>query len=432
MEILHIALYIFYLALFLWLISRLNFFTSTGLQRDNLWTFFLLKVVAGVALTLVYTVYYTDQSKADIYRYFNDSKVISPLLWQHPKVWFSVITGIGLNNPENFQYIVNTQYFSHPSQDTVTNNQLIIRLISICNYFSFSNIYINTLFFSFFSFVGLTGIYHALKKYFAEFPQALCLPLFLIPSVIFWGSGLLKEAPVFFFLGLFFYAFTPRSWVGRIIMLAVSVLALVYIRPPLFIALVPAVAAYLLFYVLKAIAKPSIKWMVFAALLIVYGFGFMVAQPKVISAVIDKRYEFIELGRAENPGSRFAVWTDAISPKMLYTDAFVDGALRPFIWSAANKIELLFGIEQSLLWLFILFLLLRYFKLPEAEKRPIIAFSLVFALVFYWIVGASVPIMGAIVHYRVLATPFLLISILGVVNLCKFKYDVNRLTGLKI
>ncbi len=431
MSIIHIALYIFYLASFLWLISRLNFFTSTGLQRDNLWTFFLLKVVAGVGLTLVYTYYYTDQTKADIYRYFNDSKIISPLLWQHPKVWLSVITGIGLNNPENFQYIADTQYFSHPSHDTVTNNQLIIRLISVCNYFSFSNIYINTLFFSFFSFVGLTGMYHALKKYFAEFPEILCLPLFLIPSVVFWGSGLLKEAPVFFFLGMLFYASTPRSWLSRILLVVVSIAALAFIRPPLFIALIPAVAIYVLFYALNALTRPALKWVVLATLLVLYAVAFMVAEPRVISAVIQKRYEFMDLGLAEKPGSRFVTWTDAISPKMLYTDAFVDGALRPFVWSAANKIELLFAVEHSLLWLLLLFMLVRYFQLPAKENRPPVAFALVFALVFYWMVGATVPIMGAIVHYRILATPFLVMGILGFVNLEKFKYDVKRLPGLK-
>lgn len=431
MQILHIALYILYLALFLWLISRLNFFTSTGIKRDNLWTFFSLKVAAGVGLTLVYTYYYTDQSKADIYRYFNDSKIISPLLWQHPKAWLSVMTGIGLNTPDNFQYIADTQYFSHPSQDTVTNNQLIIRIISICNYLSFSNIYINTLFFSFFSFVGLTGIYHALKKYFAEFPQALCLPLFLIPSVIFWGSGLLKEAPVFFFLGLLFYAFTPRKWFSRILLIAASVSALAFIRPPLFIALIPAGAIYILIYALNAIKKPVLKWTVFAALLVAYVFAFMVAEPRVISAVIQKRYEFMDLGLAENPGSRFVTWTDAITPKMLYADAIVDGALRPFVWSASNKIELLFAVEQSLLWLLLLVMLLRYFHLPVKENRPLAAFALVFALVFYWMVGATVPIMGAIVHYRILATPFLVIGLLSFVNLKKFKYDLNRLPDLK-
>lgn len=139
----------------------------------------------------------------------------------------------------------------------------------------------------------------------------------------------------------------------------------------------------------------------------------------------------MDLGLAENPGSRFVKWTDAITPKMLYTDALIDGALRPFVWSASNKMELLFAVEQSLLWLLLLVMLLRYFQLPAKEKRPLIAFALVFTLVFYWMVGATVPIMGAIVHYRILATPFLIIGALGFVNLHKFKYDLNRLPGLK-
>ncbi len=158
---------------------------------------------------------------------------------------------------------------------------------------------------------------------------------------------------------------------------------------------------------------------------------FMVAEPRVISAVIQKRYEFMDLGLAENPGSRFVTWTDAITPKMLYADAIVDMALYdPLCGAHLIKWNCFLRYKACSLVL-LLVLLLRYFQLPAKENRPLVAFALVFALVFYWMVGATVPIMGAIVHYRILATPFLVIGLLGFVNLKKFKYDLNRLPDLK-
>src|SRR5687768_2383080 len=131
------ALYLFYLALFLLLITRWSFFTQTGISKRALVLFFLLKVTAGIALTLVYTYYYTDHTKADIYRYFNDSKIISSLLFQHPAIWLQVITGIGMNEPEVFRHLLTTLHFSHPETDIATNNSLIIRAISLFNFFSF-------------------------------------------------------------------------------------------------------------------------------------------------------------------------------------------------------------------------------------------------------------------------------------------------------
>lgn len=431
MPILHIALYIFYLALFLWLISRLSFFANTGLKRDNLWTFFLLKVVGGVALTLVYTYYYTDQSKADIYRYFADSKIISLLLWQHPKTWFAAMTGIGLSEPDNFQYLLNTLYFSHPSADTVTNNQLIIRIISLLNYFSFSDIYINTLFFSFLSFIGLVALYQSFKKYFEDFPQLLCLPLFLLPSVIFWGSGLLKEALVFFLLG--FWAYGLMQWKGwrGVLIAVICALALWFVRPPFVMALMPAIGAFYLVHIITKEAKDKTvlnRWLELG-LLVVLALGLVVLSgANICESLINKRNEFVQLGLQENPGSYFDTRLISSSGGLLQLtpSAFVHAAFGPFLTGISNKAELLFALETALLWLFLMLALVTCFAKPPANKLLMIVPLLVGSLTFYLIIGLTVPIMGAIVHYRVLATPFLMIALFGVVNLHKFKYVVNR------
>lgn len=431
-------LYILYFLLFLWLIRRLRFFQETELSAGWLSAFFGLKTVAGLGLTLIYTYYYTDATKADIYRYFNDSTIISALLWHHPKVWFSVITGIGINNPDNFQYLLNTQYFSHPMHDLVTSNGLIIRLIAICNIFSFSNIYINTLFFSFFSFSGLTALYKVFSKHFRAVPVIPVVALYLLPSVVFWGSGLLKEAPVFFFLGLLFYGFTNANRTVQILVPLLCVPALLMLRPPLFVALIPAALVFstadtLLNY--RGTPAQLVRRRIALALiwllgLVIVGYN----APRICEQVITKRNEFVALGLQENPGSYFdktVLQTDCGSFGKLLPVAFVDGSFRPFVWSAANKIELLFGIEQTMLWLVVLLLLLRYGSIPTIGTFPALFFCIVFALGFYWLIGLTVPIMGAVVHYRVLATPFLVLGTGYFLNLEKFKYDLNRLHFLK-
>ncbi|MFN8300731.1 MAG: hypothetical protein U0T75_16630 [Chitinophagales bacterium] len=438
MPVVYSILYILYFLLFLWLIRRLRFFQETELSIGWHSVFFSLKALAGLGLTLIYTYYYTDAAKADIYRYFNDSTIISSLLWHHPKVWLSVITGIGINSPDNFQYLLNTQYFSHPGQDLVTSNGLIIRLSSLCNFLSFSNIYINTLFFSFLSFVGLTGLYNIFKKHFETAPVIPVVAFYLLPSVVFWGSGLLKEAPVFFFLGMLFYSFTRANRIVQVVVPLLCVLALLMLRPPLFVALIPAALVFitadtLLNYrgtasqLLGRRIGIALIWLIGA---IIIGYN----APRVCEQVINKRNEFVELGLQEHPGSYFDAsieQADCSSFAKLLPKALVDGSFRPFIWSAANKIELLFGIEQTLLWLVLLLLLLRYGSVPTFGTIPVFLFCLVFAIGFYWLIGLTVPIMGAIVHYRVLATPFLVLGIGYLLNLQKFLYDVNRLNFFK-
>ncbi len=162
--IFHAALYLLYLTLFVWLIFKWKFFAVEGTNKKHFAFFFLLKIIAGVSLTLIYTWCYTDQAKADIYRYFNDSKIISTVLFTDPVAWLKIMTGYGIDEPEVFKYVLPTQYFSHPGADIVTNNTFIIRVSVLLNYFSFSNIFINTLFLNFISFIGLTALFKAGAK----------------------------------------------------------------------------------------------------------------------------------------------------------------------------------------------------------------------------------------------------------------------------
>jgi hypothetical protein len=203
----HLLLYIFYLFVFLWLISKWHFFDIKKLSRLQLGIFFLMKVAAGLLLTVIYTFYYTNLSHNDIYRYFNDSAILSKVLFQNPVAWLKIMLGIGLNQPDVFKHLVDTQNFSHSCSDWVTNNSFIIRLNVLLNYLSLTNIWINTLFFNFFSFIGLVALYKAIQSYFKPVESKLYLPIFLMPSVVFWSSGILKESIFFMAFGFWLHSF---------------------------------------------------------------------------------------------------------------------------------------------------------------------------------------------------------------------------------
>ena len=144
-KLLYIPLYVLYSGLFIRLIFKWKFFDIDGVRKVHLAFFFLLKVIAGLCLTLVYTYYYTDQSKADIYRYFSDSKIISSVLFTDPIAWLKIMTGVGSFEPDTFKYLADTWHFTHPAGDFITSNAFLIRIVSLLNYISGYNIYIDTL-----------------------------------------------------------------------------------------------------------------------------------------------------------------------------------------------------------------------------------------------------------------------------------------------
>lgn len=407
---LHVLLYAVYLLLFIQLIRKADFFSIPNVPRKRLVFYFLLKVVAGILLTTVYTHYYTDTAKTDIYRYFNDSQVISPVLFKDPVAWLKIMTGCGIEKPDVFKYVLPTQYFSHPDSDFVTNNTFIIRLNVVLNYFSINNIYINTLFFNFILFASLTLFISALSHYFSGFVSLLFVPFFLLPATLFWSSGLLKEALLLSGLAVWWYAFlTPKlpvTW--RLICACLAWGALLFIKIQI---AVPALAFTCLFLTFRAKNKLGLRLVLLCMATIVV---FFVAGNDISRILLEKRNEFVLLAKQENAGSVFT--TQLVQPNitnliLLLPDALVSAFLRPYLWERANGFQLAFAVE-NILFLMLLLFLLRWYKKPHPVRKLLAVCFFVFALFNYFIIGITVPITGALVHYRVMAQPFLLLAVM--------------------
>lgn len=419
MAALQILLYFIWLYLLIRVIRQHYFFRSSGITPNTLTTFFLLKVLAGITLTLIYTYYYTDKTKSDIWRYFTDSVIINKLFFTHPNVWLQVISGWGINEPEVFKHLLSTQNFSHPKTDFVTNNAFIIRTVSVLNLLTACSLYINTLLFSFLSFVGLTALYKAFAVHFSKFIEALYISIYLVPSVVFWSSGLLKDALIFFSLGLLLYSWMHPCFATtkRIfcLLLFMAILALTKVQ-----VLIMALPLMLL------LPTPFIcidkKWIM--AMLVSYTLAVFALRETILSLLCNRRIQFIELGMQEQAGSLFSTTTCSnTNPMWLTIHGFWDGTLQPYFWHTTTFMNTLAGIEN---WLFLgsfLLVALKYFSAAHIKYR-IAVFCVAFSIINLTIIGTTVPIAGALVHYRTLSVPFILIGLLSFVNLEKFKCDI--------
>ncbi|MBK8659625.1 MAG: hypothetical protein IPN22_12325 [Bacteroidetes bacterium] len=398
------------------LIKQSKFFKDEHLKPNTITAFFCMKVVAGIALTLIYTYYYTDKSKADIYRYFNDSTIISQLLFHHPAAWWSAMTGIQLENPEVFKHLIPTQYFSHPEADLATNNSLLIRIHSIMNYLSGYNIYINTLFFSFFSFVGCFLSYRFFTRFPVYEPVLIAIPFFLFPSILFWSSGALKESFLFFAVGLFLYPLRKpyglKNFFLQLLAIAILLQTKSYVAFFLVLCTVMGITILLRVKTEKRIAAALLA-------LLISGTAYWATQNNFCDILIQKRNEFSALAMAENAGS--SIDTQILSggcnsvlsqlPRSLIQSVFA-----PFIWSFKNIFELAFAIENT--FLFVMLALSLTWKTKANSTQVVVAtLCFLFALLNYLLIGLTVPVVGAIVHYRILATPFLLTGWIMLFNL---------------
>lgn len=411
-----IPLIVLYLAAFIWVIAKVPFYRLNGLPKNFLIIIFLLKVIAGTILAAVYFYYYTDRSTADIYKYFDDSKIMTDALWSHPGDFFRMLFGF-----DNDNAYFSEQYYNHmnnwfrPYESNLYNDShTIIRINAVMRIVSFGSYHVHTVFACFLSLTGLTGLYKSFVSFCSDKQKLLAAVVFLLPSVMFWASGVLKESFLIFGLGILFYSFIQFSerkfrwrWLPFTL---IAFLLLLYLKVYVLMALLPGMIAY--FWVMKSNYK--LMWLKYGVVLIVsiiaaVYFEYIFPDYHMLEIFVQKQQDFIRLGKAMNSGSQIVLmpltshWWSFLqaAPHAFYVVMF-----RPFIWESTSPFMLLAGAENLLLITGVFILFFRFRK-PDRAQLNLVLWSLSYVILLFVLIGWVTPVLGAVVRYKVPALPFL-------------------------
>jgi predicted permease len=97
------------------------------------------------------------------------------------------------------------------------------------------------------------------------------------------------------------------------------------------------------------------------------------------------------------------------------------------VWEGGKLFQRFFAVETLLQFLFIL-VLIPFWKRPSKTKLSLCLFCFSFAALNYLMIGVTIPVLGAIVHYRITAVLFLLMGVLLMTDLEKLnrKFGINK------
>lgn len=299
------VIYIFLFSLLIYFAPFFNIgpFNFKRIKGINL--VFLLKIAFGLALVWIYTHYYTDRKTADIYKYYDDARIMYSA-WQKGDYgdYLRMVFGISNDSPhfDSNYYTKMNHWYRQYDYGTYNDNHTIIRFNALVMPFAFGSFYVHTVFMCFVSLWGLTALYRAFAGFLPYKTKALFIAVFLIPSVLFWGSGVLKEGILLFSLGFFMYSFFQvfihkRDIVLNLVMLVLAVFLLLINKQYLLIATAPALACFWLVETLR-FPKPFLFY------LGLYIIGFTVAyfvslssERNLAQMLAHKQRDFIALSR---------------------------------------------------------------------------------------------------------------------------------------
>lgn len=433
---LEFLLSIAYIIGFCLLITKLKFFKDEIIPRHWFISLFGIKIIASIILTAIYTHYYTDRDMADIYKYFDDSLFMFEAIKTNLADYFKMLFAID-NDSAYFtsNYYKQMSHWVRPySNDFFSDTHVIIRFNAFVRLFSFGNFQVHNVFINFVSLLGLTAIYKAFKPFLLNKEKLLFYCLTLIPSLLFWGSGLLKESIIFFALGfsmLHFFKITSRFKLHSLLVILVCLLIIVYTKFYLLIALSIPLFGYVISLLF---GKRKILGYLISAIVLI-GIGFLLPLVNqnwdIISQIASKQQTFSRfiLHVPTNSGFIIPTLTDASSIFSNIPNALLNTLIRPYPWECKTPFVWLSLLENIMVITSIIIAVIFRTK-KWFLNNTIFYFTILFASSLFILIGLTTPVFGAIVRYKIPAVLFLLIGLLTVLDIDKLKTKAKWLNRI--
>lgn len=397
-------LFFIYLLLFCWLLTKIKFIKDSGIDQRIIIGLFVIRITAGIINGYINLYYY---SGTDAAAFHQQSIIEYHLLFNDPKEYFINI----------FRY----NSYQHSGlldiADSFWNNlrsNIVIKLLSIFNIFSNCNFFVNTIFFNFFIFFGSVCFYRIYKQIFPLQKNLLIITLFLLPSFLYFTAGIEKDGLIFLGLGIccynLFFLFKRAISIKKLLFTFAGLLIIFLLRNFVLITLIPGLIAWFISEKNKKyLLQTYIAVYLFFAV-IFFNIGALHPSLNLPQYVSSRQIAFIQIAK----GGESSININPLFPNFR---SFLNNApqalnhalMRPYL---TEKFTLLY--IPAALEIFIYELLFVLFFLFNARKKitqPFIYFGVFFSLSMLLMIGYTIPIIGAIVRYRSIYLPFIILPI---------------------
>ncbi|MEZ4739926.1 MAG: hypothetical protein R2818_11375 [Flavobacteriales bacterium] len=390
--------------------------------RHFLWGL-LAKVFGGVAFSLIYFYYYRG---GDTVMFFYSAVSMSKMAAMDLPNYFTIM--FGDNSAENLT-LFNEEIgypFGYLYFDPRT--WFVIRLISPIVILTFNSYLITTIILASLSYIGVWRCYRTFVSYFPSLTDKFAWGFLYMPSVIFWGSGILKDTFTFSATCWWVHCvdevfFKRRNITANTFGLLLSAVFLIVVKPYIFMVLFPACMLWTLYSRVSRIQSGLIRIVLLPVALAVFVFGSFYVLTKLGSSLdkfsLDKAIQTVQITQSDM--SRSEAYGDnyfdvgAIDGTLLgllskFPVATNAAMFRPYIWEARSVVVAMSGLENLFLLGLTVFILWRtrfYYFLRFLIGNPLVLMCIAFTVFFAFAIGISTPNFGALVRFKIPMVPFM-------------------------
>ncbi|MCC7400440.1 MAG: hypothetical protein IT214_03055 [Chitinophagaceae bacterium] len=405
-------IFVAWLVFFAWLVTKVPFFTKSGLNESQVIIVFLLKVMAGILYGWIGVYYGGLAQMVDTWNYHYNGIQEYHLLQTNPREFFTNL----LNDPYEGGFL---KFFGN--KDSFWNDlksNALIKILSIFDVLSFGYYYVNVIFYSFLTLFGPVCCFRVMNDVFPGRKLAIAIATFLVPSFLYWTSGIHKDGLtftgiMFIIYGIYFGLKSKKFDLKKILMILLGFFILLIFRNYIIVIIAPALLAWLL----------SVKWpkhglTIFAGIYILFIILFFTVRYikpgwDFPQAVVNKQEAFMQLhGNSYVPIKKLE--PTAISFLKNIPQALTLSTIRPYPGDVNHILSLAAAVEIDLL--IMLALLFFLFRTNGALSKNFIYFCIFFSFSILLTIGYTVNFLGAIVRYRSIVIPLLIVPIVSQID----------------
>ncbi len=399
------------------------------------------KVIGAMAVGFVYQFYYGGGTPGgDTFNYFQQSGIVVDAFADSPLIGWKLLWADGKYTLEIMEYASRIYWFRSPTEFFIIKICAVLGLLTLHTYSA------TAVLFAAISYSGVWALYRSFNKFFPTLYKEFALATLFIPSVFFWGSGVLKDTVTLGALGWATWAivrlfFEKKGLLVATAMLFLSLYTIYAIKIYIVLCFLPAA---ILWVFLSNIEKVPSKLLRVVIAPFVIAIACVLGYCAMLKVGEDStRYSLDNMAQTAEITARYLTYVGETQGGSVYTlgddyDYSLAGMLRkfplavnvtlfrPYLWEVRNPVMLLSALESlAALWLTLLVIyqsgIGQLFK--NMLARPIVIFCLVFAIAFSFSVGISTYNFGSLVRYKIPMFPFYMA---GLFILRFYAYDLKK------
>ena len=393
-----------------------------------------IKLTSSFVFCLVYMYYYGGGDTSGYYHWcnqwfaflFNDpATAISYILFDDIESFYKFFSS---SDFRNYHYLMKYE----------SNEDFFIRIASIVNLVGLNSFVCTSLLFGYLSFLGTWRLFMVFYDMYPQLRKQLALATLFIPSVVFWGSGLMKDTLTLMGLcwltySLYFGLVKRQNVVINVIWGFIMAAMTAKLKGYIILAFVPAAGYWAINMYKDKINSPILKFISGPFFLVIAGvlvLGMMRligdSLGKYSIDKLEQTAEGYQSWHQETGGMSYTIYGAGDFSAIGLLKAFPQGVnvtlFRPYLWEARSIFNLMAALESAYLFYFTLSILWRtkIVRLPAAIALDTnILFCLMFSLILAFAVGITSFNFGALVRYKIPVMPFYAIALILIDNAMK-------------